>query len=357
MGRTAVGEPVLPARARSMRLYPFSKRRAVGLDIGSGSIKALKAEARRGGPLITGLGVVPVEPGDSRRMSQAVHAALAAAGADSEPVVAAIGGPEVVIRQVALPPLPPSRILPALELQYRELGLLAPSEAVLDAQVLRKGKDGTTDEILSVSAPRDLIDDRRRLLQQAVVNLRILDVEPLALLNAAIQLTGLDPRELLVLVNVGRRSSVLCLFSETGPVVARYLAVGAEGFTEALRLTFGFAPHAVEPGARALPPADIPRAEAACRESLDRMAEDIRLSLAFYRTEYDRESPARYAVGGWAGLPQIGRWLADRLALPAPFEVMDPFKAVEVRTSTPATEPRAAGRQFLQAFGLALRGL
>jgi type IV pilus assembly protein PilM len=341
-----------------MRLYPFSKRQVVGLDIGSGSIKALKAEAWRGGLRVTGLGVVPIEPGgDSRQMSQAVHAALAAAGAAEAPVVAAIGGPEVVIRQLTLPPLPASRILPALELQHRELGLLPPGEAVLDAQVLRKSKDVPANEVLSVSAPRDLVEERRRLLQQAVVNLRILDVEPLALLNAAVQLTGLDPGELLVLVNVGRHSSVLCLFSEAGPVVARYLKVGAEDFTEALRVTFGFAPYAVAPGARALPPADIPRAEAACRESLDRMAEDIRLSLAFYRTEYDRESLPRYAVAGWAGLPQIGRWLAGRLALPAPFEVMDPFKAVEVRTSTPATEPRGAGPQFLQAFGLALRGL
>jgi len=31
-----------------------------------------------------------------------------------------------------------------------------------------------------------------------------------------------------VLVTVGRRRSVLCLYSERGPVVARYLDTGAE---------------------------------------------------------------------------------------------------------------------------------
>lgn len=341
-----------------MRFNPFSKHRAVGLDVGSGSIKALKAEGHGGDLRITGLGSTQVGPGaDSRQMSQAIHAALAAAGADSEPVVAAIGGPEVVIRQVTLPPLPPTRILPALELQYRELGLLPPGEAVLDAQVLRKSRDGTSNEILSVSAPRSLIEERRRLLQHAVVNLQILDVEPLAVLNGGLHLTGLEPGELLVIVNVGRHRSVLCLFSDDGPVVARYLAGGGEDFSEALRVAFGVSPYSTESFVRSLPPGDGPRTEAACREAVDRMAEEIRLSLTFYRTEYDRESLARYALGGWPDLPQMGRWLADRLGLNAPFEVMDPFKAVEVRAPQSELAPPASGPQFLQAFGLVLRGL
>jgi Tfp pilus assembly PilM family ATPase len=87
------------------------------------------------------------------------------------------------------------------------------------------------------------------------------------------------------------------------------------------------------------------------------MAEDIRLSLTFYRTEYDRESLPRYAIGGWVDLPQVGRWVADRLGLGAPLEVMDPFKAVEVRTPAGSQELERQGPQFLQAFGLALRGL
>ena len=88
-----------------------------------------------------------------------------------------------------------------------------------------------------------------------------------------------------------------------------------------------------------------------------RMAEDIRLSLTFYRTEYDRESLPRYALGGWADIPYIGRWLADRLGLSAPFEIMDPLQAVEVRATQIHDAPRPPGPQFLQAFGLALRGI
>jgi Tfp pilus assembly PilM family ATPase len=307
----------------------------VGLDIGSGSVKALALEGRGGDLVITGLGSAPVAAETQvRQVSQAIHLAMADAGADGESVVASVGGPEVVIRQVTLPPLPAGRIIPALEMQYRDLGLHPPDESVLDAQILRSAKDKSTNEILSVSVPRFLVDERVELLKQAAVNVRMLDVEPLAILNGALHLTGIETGELLVVVNIGRQNSVLCLFSEQGPVVARYLEVGAEAFIEQIRVAFQLSPYSTESFVRTIAPAEAPKAETACRESLP-----------------------RYALGGWADISYIGRWLADRLGLSAPFEIMDPLQAVEVRAVQVGDVPRPPGPQFLQAFGLALRGL
>jgi type IV pilus assembly protein PilM len=343
------------------RLSPISfflKRRAVGLDVGSGAIKALTLERSGKRLVIRGVGAAPVQPGaDARQMGQAIHGALAEAGADGEPVVAAIGGPDVVVRQISLPPLPSSKILQAMEMQHRDFGLHSPDEAVLEAQVLRRAKDGSSVEVLAVSAPKALIEERTRLLQQAAVNVKILDVEPLALLNGALHLTGLERGELLIFLTIGLNRTVLCIFSEQGPVVARYLQIGAQDFTERFRLFFGLSPYSTEHFARSLSIPDLPRAEEASRELVGRMAEDIRMSLAFYRSEYDRESLPRYALGGWVGLPQISRWLADRLGIESPFELMDPFQAVEVKTPRSQVEPPPPGPQFLQAFGLGLRGL
>jgi len=334
------------------------KRKVIGLDVGSGSVKALALEGRGSDLVITGLGSAPVAAEtQAQQVNQAIHLAMADAGADGAPVIAAVGGSEVVIRQVSLPPVPTSRIIPALEMQYRELGLLPPDESVLDAQILRSAEDRSTNEILSVSVPRTLVDERTQLLKRASVNVQVLDVEPLAILNAALHLTGLEPGELLVVVNIGRQSSVLCLFSEQGPVVARYLEVGAEIFTEQIRVAFQLSPFSTESFTRTISPGEAAKAEAACREVVERMAEDIRLSLTFYRTEYDRESLPRYALGGWADIPYIGRWLGDRLGLSAPFEILDPLQAVDVRAPQIGDTPRPPGPQFLQAFGLALRGL
>ena len=239
-----------------MGLRLFRKRRAIGLDIGSGSVKALCLELRGKDVVVAGRALRPVDPAaDPRQLAQAIHAALATAGGAGEPVVAAVGGPDVVIRQIALPPLPNQKILPALELQHRELGLLPPGDAVLDAQVLRRAHDGVSNDVLSVSVPRARIDERMRLLELAAVDVQILDVEPLALLNGAMHLTALDHGELLVLLTVGRLRSVLCLYSEQGPVVARYLSAGAETFLDQLRMSFDWNEDAVQAHTRVLSPA------------------------------------------------------------------------------------------------------
>ncbi len=342
-----------------MNFSLLRRERAVGLDVGGSSIRAVVLERRRSEVIVVGRGVAPVEAGqDSAETKQALHAALADAGAAGEPVIVAVGGPDVVIRQHSLPPVPRGKILPALELQHRELGLLSPRDAVMDAQILRTSrKDVVANEILSVSLPRPRLEERLRAFHLAGVEVRMLDVEPLALLNGAIHLTGLDAGELLVLLTVGDQTSVLCLFSEQGPVVARYLDVGAESFSEQLRGVFPASVHSTRDVARAIPAAEIPKAEAACRDLVDRMAEDIRLSLTFYRTEYDRESLPRYAIGGSVDLPYIGRWVADRLGLGAPLEIMDPFKVIEVKAPQTRADLTASGPLFLQAFGLALRGL
>lgn len=343
-----------------MTLNFLRRQRVVGLDVGRGSIKALTLERRGSQEIVVGRGLTRLEGNaDARQVSQAIHGALAAAGADGQPVIAAVGGPEVVIRQVSLPPLPPGRILPALEIQHRELGLLPPGESVMDAQVLRRGRDGITSEVLAICVPRILVDERTRLLQQAGVRLQALDAEPLALLNAALYITQLEPGELLVLLNVGRRTSSLCLFSEQGPVVARYLDIGAENFFEQLRIATGATLYSPEAMARAVARDEQERAQFACRDLVDRIAEDTRLSLTFYRTEFDRDSLPRYAIGGWTELPALPRWLAQRIGLGAPLEVMDPFRAVEVRirSAAPVREAGDTGPQYLQAFGLALRGL
>ena len=184
----------------------------------------------------------------------------------------------------------------------------------------------------------------------------MMDVEALALLNGAIHLTGLDAGELLVLLTMGDRTSVLCLFSEQGPVVARYLDVGAETFLEQAQTALS-TPSRPSRDSLIISATDLPKAEAACRELVERVAEDVRLSLTFYRTEYDRESLPRYAIGGTITLPYVSRWVADRLGLGAPLELMDPFRVIDVKAPQTKADLAASGPQFLQAFGLALRGL
>jgi len=269
-------------------------------------------------------------------------------------VVAAVGGPDIVVRQLTLPPLPPGRVLQALELQHREFGLLPPSEGLLDVQILRRSKGECL--VLAVSAPKPVVEGRLRLLEQAAVKLRTLDVEALAVLNAARHLGRLDPRELLVALDLGEERAVLCLLSERGPVVVRYLDVGASAIVERLRSAGVSVPDPRTPMKMPREDSDAGPVAEACREVVRRIADEIRTSLAFYRSEYDRESLPRYLLSGWLRVRRFNRWLTDELRLESPFEVLDPFRAVRV-TGAQGASDESTGPEFVQAFGLASRAL
>ena len=318
-------------------LNSLRKQRAVGLDIAMGAVRALALDGSAEKPRITGAGIAAIPSGgDGNTYAQAIQAALAQAGVNGDAVIASVGGPEVVVRQLTLPPVPADRVLQVLELQHKDFGLLPPSEGLLDAQILRRSDSEC--HVLAVSAPKPAVEARLRLLEQAAVKLRNLDVEALALLNAVLHLSKFDARELVVALDLARDRTILCLLSERGPVVVRYLDVGAAAIAET--------PEDTDTG-----PATQPS-----RDAIRRIADEIRLSLSFYRSEYDRDSLPRYLLSGCLRARRLNRWLTDELRLDSPFEVLDPFQAVRV-TAPRGQAEESAGPEFVQAFGLALRAL
>ena len=219
-----------------------------------------------------------------------------------------------------------------------------PGNAVTDAQILRTSRKDVTSMTSSLSACRGGASMRRiRLLQQAGVNVRMLDVEAACAAERRDTPDRARSRGASGPPDVGQQNSVLCLFSEQGPVVARYLDVGAQSFLRPAPVGVSRVRLLDRRARQAIATPRPPKAEAACREIVERMAEDIRLSLTFYRTEYDRESLPRYAIGGSVDLPQISRWVADRLGLGAPLEMMDPFRALEVKAPQTQADTERVG--------------
>src|SRR2546428_12510490 len=131
-GRSCPSSARIGPRSSERRLLVkiFGRQRAVGLDIGAGVVRALVLEGTLGKARITGTaGVSIAAGGGGTATAQAIHAALAQGHADGEPVVAAVGGPDVGARQLELPPLPTNRALRALACQHADLWLLPSAES------------------------------------------------------------------------------------------------------------------------------------------------------------------------------------------------------------------------------------
>ncbi|HOS43385.1 MAG TPA: pilus assembly protein PilM, partial [Armatimonadota bacterium] len=92
----------------------FSGSNAIGIDIGSHSIKVVQVVPARHGFLVTRAGSTPTPPDaikqgvvdDRLAVAEAVDALLTTLGISANEVVAAVAGPTVVVRQVRLPVMP-----------------------------------------------------------------------------------------------------------------------------------------------------------------------------------------------------------------------------------------------------------
>src|SRR5439155_7067311 len=125
----------------------------------------------------------------------------------------------------------------------------------------------------------------------------------------------LEPRAWAVGLGVGEGGSVLGLLSKQRTVVVPHLDAGASAIVEPLRRAGVAAPNGRAPLETPREDADAGPVAEACRGVVHRIADAFRMSLWFYRSEYERESLPRYLLSGWLRVPRLNRWLTDELGL------------------------------------------
>ena len=300
--------------------------RGVGLDIGEEAVRVVLLKKRDQQFVLAGVGVAEIASWDNEQgAAQAMLSALKGAGVRKrDPLVCSIGGREVVIKKVELPAIPPQQVLEAVRWHYKETGLLPEEDAVFDTQVLGPTATGEMN-ILSVCAPKALIDKSLRLLEMAGIAPRHMDVAPLATLNAFLSLQRVAQDETIVFLSLSKRLPFLCLFNRHSLVpLVRYFSKEME--TPAY------------------------------------MVEEIRTSVTYFQTELATPGSSLRCV--YCGREELFSVLKEEMEglfslwnLTEPPEVFDPFAILEWEKSILPPGQSVQGPELAQAVGLALRVL
>ncbi len=194
----------------------FSKpSRAVGIDIGSHSVKAVQMSRGSGGRLrVDQAGYAVVDQGQMSAdpvmaQASALSEAIRFIPLGQSLIVGALPGQNVVIRYPRLPQLAPAELARAVE---KEAGQNIPyelSEVFLDWTPLEPITEGEEKKlkVLLVAAKHEMIDARVQVAQAAEVGLGVLSVDSLALADAADAAGLLNPGETVALVNLGASST------------------------------------------------------------------------------------------------------------------------------------------------------
>ena len=338
----------------------------VGLDLGGFSVKLLALQPGMGTMrVLAAEATCPVPAsGDGapspEAVAQAISACAARAGISLRAVrgiTVGISGADVIVKQIQLPLMDDVEVGQALRFEARKHLPFDPQAMVIDYQVLGRYLSERRVDVLIAAVSREHLERHLAPLARLDLVADIVDAAPLALTNALAQAAAGD-REAQLLLDVGHAASHLTLFQRGEPYFTRRLDFGGRNLTQAIATTlqipfeeaeeWKLAAGSDEPGFRV----DWAGRELhAVHEALeDELVDEVRRSLAFYRTLGHLPDPLQLQLsGGTARLPGIAGKLGDLLEFPV--SVFDPFADL----GGAARARVEGGPQFAQAYGLALR--
>lgn len=243
---------------------------AVGLNIGSDSIKAIELQAKGNDMIITGMGMVPT-PAESisngvvmsaNALVMGIRDVLSQAGIKSKKVVTSVSGTgALVVRIIEVPKMSDGELEDNMKMDADRYIPFPPSEVIMDFTALRElpsDPDSANMEVLLAAAQREVIDLHVQVLQDAKLDPRSIDVEPLAAARALTHplVTGVnghgatngaaldaevDYNDVVAVLNVGASGTEISILRGDLLVFTRTVPTGGNALTQALVDTLGLA--------------------------------------------------------------------------------------------------------------------
>ncbi len=340
----------------------------VGLDVGGWSIKLIALQAGVGGTRhwVAEVPVPRTPDGDPEVLGPEALAKLysecfAQAGLSPRGLrglTLGVSGADVIVKQIALPLLDDDEVAGALRFEARKHLPFDPQTMVIDFQILgRYGSEKRLDVLLA-AVPQARLDRALAPLKLLGVEADIVDAAPLALTNA-LSLGVEKDSEPRVMLDLGHQGSYFTLYQRGAPFFSRYIAYGGVSVTRAISRALAIPPAEAEEWKLEAGSEDpnmrvdwSDREMQAVRTSLaDELADELRRSLAFYRTLAPLPEPmSLWVSGATARLPGLAAQLSEVLDVPTlMFDPLDQLGPQHRAVHAPG------GPQFALAYGLALR--
>lgn len=337
------------------------KKTSIGLDIGSGFVKAVEVDHSGAQPEVSRVAmrallpdaIVEGEIMDYGLVSDTVRGLFEEMGMKSADVVTAVGGHDVIIKKIQMDRMKESDAREVIRWEAEQHVPFDIKSVELDFQILNPHDVGMQMEVLLVAAKRELVDNKVGLLQDAGINPVIIDVDAFALHNAFEHNHPDSQDGIIALVNVGHETTNVNILENGVPILTRDIPFGSRRIREDLQRERGLTAEQAEMVVQARETVDdLGRF---VDSSAAEVAVGIERASAFLMTRDDGESLGRiFLSGGGARVPGMVESLARRMGVET--RLVNPFERVPVR-------PGAAGKvsieeaapMLLLPLGLALR--
>jgi type IV pilus assembly protein PilM len=351
--------PPIPEKKKAQSSFGLLSRKTLGLDIGSHSVKCVQLERRGAGVYrLLSIGACEIAPEgidlevDPRQMTiSAIRKAIEGINLRKTAIITAIGGVSTAIRQIELPYMTEKELASAIKWEARNYIPFDVNDVELDYQIINTSKASNTLDIILVSVIKDFVRYHIELLREIPIEPQIIDVNPLALVNAVTFNEEIERDEFVVLMDIGDKNTTLSIYGEDGQYFVRNIMISGNDFTDDIMRGNGLSYEDAEKFKRSQD--EIGLIET-IKPSLDNLVREVRRSLTFYENQTKiRGFSTIILTGGSASLKGLDDHLSAELGLPV--RVLNPFRKINVGQASLLAPFENDACKLALAVGLAIR--
>ncbi|HEX7488916.1 MAG TPA: type IV pilus assembly protein PilM [Anaeromyxobacteraceae bacterium] len=341
---------------------------ALGLDIGSSSVKLVQLKEKKGAYALQAFGMARLPPEsivdgalmNSAAVVQAIQELLAEHKVKAHDAAIGVRGHSVIIKKISLPRMSQDELDESIQWEAEQYIPFDVKDVNIDTQILTPAADAAGQmDVLLVAAKKDMINDYTSVCAEAGLQAAVVDVDAFAVQNAFEASYALTPGETVVLINVGASVSNINILAGGTTTFTRDVTLGGNTFTEEIQKQLNISydeAEALKVGGQGETDAVVPQeVERVIQGVAEQLAGEIQRSLDFYAaTAADNRIARVYLAGGTARIPALFKIIEQRAGVPV--EVLNPFKKIEIdhKKFDPMLLTQSAATAAV-AVGLALR--
>jgi type IV pilus assembly protein PilM len=318
---------------------------ALGLDIGSSSVKLVQLKDAKRGYILEAFGVVPLPPEaivdgalmNSTAIVEAIRQLVSQYKLKNKEVAIGVSGHSVIIKKISMPRMTQEELEESIQWEAEQYIPFDVKDVNIDVQILTPPDVDTGTgqmDVLLVAAKKDMINDYTSVVAEAGLLPVVVDVDAFAVQNSFEVNYDLPRNETIVLVNAGASVVNINVLANGLTTFTRDVTMGNQ-FTEEIQKQLNVSYDEADKlnvGGDAAQDSDsvVPQeVERVIQGVADQMAGEIQRSLDFYTaTAADSHIARLYLSGGTAKIPALFKVIEQRVGVPV--EILNPFKGVEI---------------------------
>ena len=357
-------------------LFASKKLQLLGLDIGSSSVKLVALEKSSGTYRITHLAVEPVKSGavaddtikDAAAVAESIKRAWRGSRASIKDCALAVSSTSAITRTLFLESgLSESEMESQISVEAGHHVPFAIEEVNLDFQVIGPAPDDQVEVLLTASRSEN-INLLESVIDEAGLQVKIVDVETFALANAYLGLFGMKHgKEVSALVHIGASSMLLIVIRDGHVLYTREMSFGVQQLEQQLPDGFegGLAALTAEPMDEAAEVEDTDDEisfDSADADSGDllvdfhkQLVQQVNRAMQFFASSRQYQPVDLILLsGGGAGLVGLADSVAEDQGVTT--QVVDVAEKLGVSGKASKAALEQHGPALVLAIGLAMRG-